>query len=136
MPPRTTVTAVKQVMQTNLTQDQVEAFILDANVWVSEEIATSTDPIVGELRLEVIERWLACALVRARDVGLKSATLKDISESYQVSDSVTDYLLRAAGMDPTGKVQRQFIERAEAGSAGFKPVVRIGKGFRDDAPSE
>lgn len=107
--PRTTETAVREIISTSLTTAQVQAFINDANIFVSEEIAPSTSPSVSALRCEVIERYLACALIRLRDLGLKDVTWSKVSESYQVDPEVTDYLKRAAAMDPTGKVKNAFM---------------------------
>lgn len=133
MATRTTVTAVREIIDTALKTAQVRAFILDANVWVSEELAT-VDPAISPARLEIIERYLACALIRVRDLGLKSATLQDVTEQYQVDASVTDYLLRAASFDPTGKIRAEFLtsNSSKGGSAASKTVLfQVGQGFAD-----
>ncbi len=121
----TTETAIRKVLSTSLTSEQVEAFIEDAALWVSEELA---DAEFTDQRLEIIERYLACALIRMRDLGLKSATFKEISETYQVDLYVTEYLTRAASFDTTGKLRRHFIDADNTYAVQF----RVGAGFRDD----
>lgn len=125
---RTTESSVRAIISTSLTSAQVLAFIADANVWVTEEIVTVGG--VSDARLEIIERYLSCALIRLRDLGLSSATMDDVSEKYQVDPEVTDYLLRAASMDPTGKVRAHFVD----GKAGTKrPRFRRGTTFVEES---
>lgn len=129
---RTTETAVKAVISTQLTEPQINAFVVDASFWVDEELASQG---LSAGRLEMIERYLACALIRLRDLGLKSAKYDDISEQYQVDPQVTDYLLRAAAFDPTGTVRRHFMAPADTRVAKY----RVGTRFVDDtatAPSD
>jgi hypothetical protein len=109
---RTNRDKVKEVIATSLTDVQVEAFISDANLWVTEELA-----VLGLLsadRLELIERYLACALIRLRDLGLKTAKFDDIAEQYQVDPEVTDYMLRAVAFDSTGTLRKFFLAPKEA----------------------
>jgi hypothetical protein len=128
---RTSETAVRQIMQTALTTPQVLAFIADANLWVTESLA----PLgLSTERLEIIERYLSCALVRVRDLGLKDASVQDVSETYQVDPEVTDYLLRAASFDPTGTVRQHFLAPklvATPTPPTYSMVAEVGKGFDD-----
>lgn len=130
---RTTETAVREIIQTNLTGPQVRAFIEDASLWITEELA-SEDPVPSLGRLEIIERYLACALVRLRDLGLKDSTIQDVSETYQADPEITDYLLRAASFDSTGKVREYFLAPKPVAlpTAPIYPVkFRVGEGFVD-----
>ena len=104
---RTTVDKVKAVIATSLTDNQVLAFIQDASLWVTEELASLG--LLTDNRLELIERYLACALIRLRDLGLKSAKFDDIAEQYQVDPEVTDYMLRAVAFDSTGTLRKYFL---------------------------
>src|SRR5512146_1936802 len=104
---RTSETAVRQILDSSLTTQQVLAFITDANVWVTEEIASWAG--ITASRLEIIERYLACALIRIKDAGLANGTIGDIAETYQVDPQVTDYLLRAASFDPWGAIRTNFL---------------------------
>src|SRR4051812_40147260 len=105
---RTTATAIREIMKTKATDPQIVAFILDASLFVTEEVATF-DPAPSAERLEIIERYLACALVRLRELGLSSSTVENVTEYYQVDPELTDYLTRAASFDPTGKIRTHFL---------------------------
>lgn len=134
MATRTTEPAVRKILTTKLTTPQVASFIADASLWVDEELVPFGTLTVA--RLEVIERWLAAALIRAREVGLARGSIEDVSETYQVDPQVTDYLLRAAAMDPTGTVRKHFLAGkpvAVPNRAPFDMVGRIGPGFVEEA---
>ena len=132
MATRTTEAAIREIITTALTTPQIIAFATDANVWVTEELGSAG---LGAGRLEIIERYLACALIRIRDLGLKDGTFGDVAETYQADPEVTDYLLRAASFDPTGKIRQNFL--APKPVAQPQPIIipaiaRVGKGFADD----
>ena len=129
--PRTTETAVREIISTSLTTAQVSAFIADADLFVTEEVAAE-DPSISAARLELIVRYLACALVRLRDLGLKSVTWSKVSETYQVDSEMTDYLRRAAAFDPTGKVKQMFMPEP----GGFVARFRVGETYHEDADDE
>ena len=122
---RTNETAIKAVISTSLTEPQIEAFLTDASLWVDEELASKG---LSEDRLELIERYLACALIRLRDLGLKSAKFDDITDQYQVDPEVTDYLLRAAAFDSTGTIRRFFLAPTTTRSVQY----RVGTSFADE----
>lgn len=133
MATRTNEDAVRSVLSTSLDTTSVTAFIADANLWVTEELESLTDAGFTAGRLELIERYLACALIRLRDLGLKSSTMEDVSENYQVDPSVTDYLKRAASFDPTGTIQKAFLTDPTTGPT---PVVfKVSRGFRCEPPA-
>ena len=131
---RTTATAVREVLVTTLTDTQITAFINDVDVWVSEELTSAG---ISDTRLEVIERYLACAMIRIRDLGLASGSIENVSEKYQVDPEVTDYLLRAASFDPTGKVRQTFLAPKPLAQPGAL-AVRFGFGTRfvDEDPKD
>lgn len=127
---RTSVDAVQKIIATKLTTEQITSFITDANLWVTEELASAG---LSSERLELIERYLACALIRTRDVGLKSVTIGDVSEIYQMDLYISEYLQRAASFDPTGTVRQVFMKGG--GTTGVRPVLfGVGTGFKDEAP--
>jgi hypothetical protein len=121
-----TEAAVRAIIDTNLNTQTVEQFIADADLWVREELlpaGLSTD------RLEAITRYLACALIRVRDLGMTAATIESATEDYQNDPHVTEYLLRAASLDPTGKIRADWINVKES-TGGAGPVrFRVGSGF-------
>lgn len=120
----TTITSVREIIDTPLTDPQVQVAINDADVWVSEELVPTCGPTISVGRLELIERYLACALIRStNDVDVVSVNMGDVREQYQRDPKVTEYLQRAASFDPTGLVRRIFI-------TGSQPVLaRVGRRF-------
>jgi hypothetical protein len=131
---RTSETAVREIIQTKLTGPQVRAFIDDASLWITEVLV---DAGHSDQRLEIIERYLACALCRLRDLGLKDSTISDVSETYQADPEVTDYLLRAASFDTSGKVRQHFLAPKPVALA--TPLILplkfgVGTGFTDEPP--
>lgn len=123
--PRTDASAVAATISTSLTELQINAFITDANLWVTEEL---TSYGMSAERLETIERYLACALIRVRDLGLKSAKMDDIAEQYQVDPDVNDYMLRAAAFDVSGKIRQHFLAPKDRQQI----VYRVGTGYTDE----
>lgn len=126
--PRTSEADIKLVLSTSLSSPQINAFLDDASIWVDEELVGKV-PILSATRLEVIEKYLACALIRLRDLGLKSAKFDDLSEQYQVDPDITDYLLRAAAFDSTGAIRRYFLAPKDVRFSQF----RVGQSFVDEA---
>lgn len=128
MATRAKETSVREIIDTSLSGPQIMAFLADASLWVTEELG---DDGLSSERMELIERYLACALIRVRDLGLKMAELKDVKEQYQVDPDVTDYLLRAAAFDPTGKLRRTFLTSVDSASSTYPVRVRVGTQFTD-----
>jgi hypothetical protein len=122
---RTNEVAIKQLIQTSLTTPQINRCLTIASSWVDEELVNegmSTD------RLEIIEQYLTCALIRNRDLGLKSAKFDDIAEQYQVDPTVSGYLLTAASYDSSGKVRQHWLAGKDTRSAKY----RVGTRYVDD----
>lgn len=137
MPTRTSEGAVKSVLDTQLDVDQIKVFIQDASLWVDEELGEAD---LSVERLELIERYLACALIRIRDLGLTEVKMGDVAEQYQVDPKVSDYLIKAAAFDSTGKVRQTFIIGPSAGGGSGSissdaVMVRIGRGYDRRYPS-
>lgn len=124
---RTTEEAVRLVISTSLTPPQILQFITDVSLWVTEELGDSG---MSDDRLEVVERYLTCAFIRMRDLGLKSVQFDaGVSEVYQADLYVTEYLTRAAGLDKTGKIRQHFLTPANTKVGAF----RVGTGFADES---
>lgn len=115
--PRTTLAAVQDTIETDLTDDQINAFIADANVWV-------TDFLGGEglstARLTLIEKYLACHYVTRRDPRLRSAEVERVRETYVRDTQVDPYLQAAIAEDPTGIVRAKFLNQEEAANVSFR----------------
>lgn len=127
---RTSVDKVREVIATSITDVQLLAFIKDASLWVDEELQTLAT--LSADRLELVERYLACALIRMRDLGLKAAKYDDINEQFQVDPETTEYLLRAAAFDQTGTVRKFFLASKDARTIAW----RIAESFVDESAAE
>jgi hypothetical protein len=138
---RTTVTAVQEILQTALSPTQVQAFIEDASLWVTEMLAPQT-PTPTASRLEIIERYLTCAIIRLRELMgsvLRSTTIGDVTEDYEIPGEVRDYLTTAAGFDASGLVRKHFLAPRPVAA----PVIptyglqtRFGNLFKDELPKD
>ena len=119
---RVTHAEVTARIETSLGTTQVEAFIDDANLWV-------TDFLSGEGlstgRLKRIELYLACHYVTLRDPRLRRQAVEDVAETYQRDTAVTEYLRQAIAEDPTGIVKGRLLDQDET------PTVKWRKGVYD-----
>lgn len=70
---------VREIMDTSLTDIQLEAFIMAANLLINEKLASSGHS--DELLFE-IERWLTAHLAHARERITTSESMGGASESY------------------------------------------------------
>jgi len=136
---RTTDTAVREILNTALPTNQLKAFIEDVSLWVTEQLAILV-PAPSAARLEVIERYLSCAMVKLREVtgsALTSQTIGDVTEAFALPASVRDYLDTAAGFDASGTVRRHFLAPRPVAAPvlptyGMQAIT--GKLFTDDLP--
>jgi len=137
---RTTDTAVREILNTALPTNQLKAFIEDASLWVTEMLANQV-PAPTATRLEIIERYLACAIVKLREVtgsALRSVTIGDVTEDYSLPASVRDYLDTAAGFDASGLVRRHFLAPRPVAAPvlpTYGAIANVGKSFTDDDPN-
>lgn len=123
---RTSLTAVKDAIETSLEDWQVTAFIDDANVWVTARLASEG---LSSSVLERIEKYLACHFVTLRDPRLRTGTFGDTTETYQRDTQVTEYLKSAAALDPTGTVEEAFIHSDK----GSRFTYSFGERYVDEA---
>lgn len=119
---RTDASAVLSAIDTDLTTAQVNAYISDASVWVDDQLTNSN---LSDVLLEKIEKYLACHFVTLRDPRLRSGSLGDVSETYQRDTQVTEYLMAAMALDPTGRVADAFGDRKDK----FRMSYRVGTGY-------
>lgn len=138
MPNRTSPTAVRTILTTALTDPQVNAFIGDAEQWITENLA-SLSPAPSASILEIIERYLTCAIIKLREVtgaSLTSRTIGDATDQYATPASVRDYLDAAAGFDTSGTVRKHFLAPRPVAAPTpllYGAIARVGKGFSDDS---
>lgn len=125
MPIRTDSSAVLSAIETDLTTDQVNAFISDASVWVDANLASDS---LSDTLLEKIEKYLACHFITLRDPRLKDAAAGDVRENYVRDNSITEYLKAAMALDPTGKIADAFGDRSKK----FRMTYRVGTGYADE----
>jgi len=123
---RTNGAAVKAILDTDLTASEVEdAFIPDASGWIDDNL---TGKGIGSGTLTTIEKYLAAHFVTARDPRTTEEKLGDARERLQRDTKVSEYLKIAAGLDPTGTVEDQFMP----GSGRPKVKFRVGAGYDSD----
>ena len=80
--PRTTPLSVKLISDTNLTDDQLAAFIDSADVMIGRLLVGHG---YTETELSEICTWLAAHLIAAREKPIKSQSVGGASESYDTS---------------------------------------------------
>ena len=134
---RTTAKSLREIMTTELGDEKINAFIEDVDLWITEVVAPAT-PVQSAQRLEIIARYLTCAMIRLRELTgstVSSVSVGDASESYQLPGEVKDYLDTAAGFDATGLVRANFLAPRPTPQPipWFAPVARVGKGYSDDS---
>jgi hypothetical protein len=118
---RTTEAAVRLAIDTDLTSDQVLAFIDDASTFV-DDIA-SADTTISSAKLTLIEKYLAAHFVTLRDPRLKASKIGDTSDTFQRDDEVSEYLKAAIALDPTGTIDDAFDDERN------KFRFRVGTGY-------
>lgn len=121
---RTNEPDVRAIIDTVLTGPQVDAFIDDANLWVTDFLAGQDG--ITDARLEQVEKYLAAHFITVRDPRMTEKDADDVRERYQRGKGhVTEYLRLAAAADPTGTVRGRLVNQEGA------PVVRFRAGTYD-----
>lgn len=99
-----TINEVEQIVDTDLTDTQVQAFIDAANLLVD-------DVFDGELSaglLTELQKWLAAHLLSSRDQRVAKEAINDVSVTYQGQYGLgldsTSYGQKAKTLDTTGKL--------------------------------
>lgn len=123
--PRTSVAALRLIIETALGDAELEAYIDDASAWVDAHLA-STCPALTAAGLERVERYLAAALVTRREPALVQARREDVQEAYAVDKDGLHWFRVAAAFDPCGIVAREFLDAKRL-------KFRVGTRFQDEA---
>jgi len=109
--PRTTLEQVKAIVEvpTNLLDSTITAFIADANLLVTEELAGSG---MTDARLELIERYLTAhfVVVLTERGGLTSQEVDEAKDTYGgpgkgTAFNMTRYGQQAIAFDSSGKLK-------------------------------
>jgi hypothetical protein len=122
---RTTATAVKKIIDTDLTDGIVEAYIDDASALVDQQL---TNEGLGSTLLTSIEKWLAAHMIAtsrermAKKEGAGGASI-EYTGKFGEGLAATPYGQQVRELDTTGKL-------ASLGRkvASFKSI----KSFKDD----
>ena len=125
MPIRTDASAVLSAIETDITTDQINAFISDASVWVDANLASDS---LSDTLLEKIEKYLTCHFITLRDPRLTDGAIGDVREKFQRDTSITEYLKAAMALDPTGKIADAFGDRSKK----YRMTYRVGTGYADE----
>lgn len=120
---RTNATAVLLVIDSDLTTDQINAFIDDASAWVDLHLAGKCAGL-GTTELTIIEKYLAAHLISAREPLIRSKRRGDVWDEYQRDGKKSEYLKAAMAYDACGIIDEAFSE-----SDGKRFQFRVGKGF-------
>lgn len=103
---RATETEVKEIINTDLTEDQITPFLKSANILVTEVLS---DEGYSDNLLKEIERWLAAHFVAIRDPQIAREKIGDVDVIYHGKSDLglnhTPYGQQAMIMDYNGKLQ-------------------------------
>jgi len=119
MATRTTAEDVKAIMDTDLTEDQIEPVVSSANVFVTAQLGASG---LGVDLLTEIEKWVAAhmcsvGLDRQLQRGKGGSAEATYAGNYDKGLQMTSYGQMACSMDPTG------ILAASGGKAAIVKAV-------------
>jgi hypothetical protein len=124
---RVTAAEVRLILETELSNAEIEAFIADASLWVDQNLVGACTAVTDDI-LKAVEKYLAAHMITARDALLRASKLQDVSETYQRDEAVSEYLRIAISLDPCGVVSEKFLDQENKRSVRF----RVGEGFDDD----
>lgn len=110
---RVDVDDVKDIIDTELTDAQINAFINAANAIVDNQLADTGQPAAT---LALIEMWLAAHLLATRDQRVARETVADADYEYQGKTGMgleaTFYGQQALILDTSGRLEKGAAKRA------------------------
>lgn len=124
MPVRTNAAAVSLIISTDLDISQIEAFIVDASVWI-DSVLVPACPSATEAQLTAIEKYLTAYYITLQDPRLSSARHDDVQEAYQRDPKISEYLKIAMSYDPCGILETTLGDKR-------KVQFRTGEAFSPD----
>ena len=112
---RVTAAEVKQIIDTDLVDSVVDAFILGANYTVTEVLGSDTTIVEGHKK--EIERWLAAHLIAAtREQQIQKAGAGGADITYQGKTTMglnaTLYGQQVLALDTTGKMMAALSKQS------------------------
>lgn len=97
------VSEVSTIIDTDLSDSEIQAFIDAANLYTTEELGDSG---LGAGLLTEIQKWLAAHLLSTKDKRVAEEAINDVDITYQGSWGEglksTTYGQQAIALDPTG----------------------------------
>lgn len=118
--PRVTYEEVKEIIETDISADQITAMITAANAVITNGPAASTAPALTTAELKELERWVAAHLVCMRDPRTIRSKVGDaeawfapnVTTAWGKYLNFTWYGQQAIMMDRTGKLAAMGQRRA------------------------
>ena len=107
---------VKEIINTSLTEEQVEPFIDVAHALLEQYLGSETS--LSEVLLKEIERWLAAHFVAIRTPGIRSKGADGANVVYEIGYlgrglEATRYGQQVKALDPTGLLSSIGKRKAE-----------------------
>lgn len=113
MSARTTAALVRLIIDTSLSDDQVNTFIAPANLLVTAHCA---DKGMSAELLAEIERWLAAHFLSVRDQRVAARSIGDVSFTYQGETGLgldaTSYGQQVKLLDTSGRLASAGLKQA------------------------
>lgn len=117
--PRTNRSDVREIFDTDLSNDALDAWIDTAHNVVQKQLADTADgDEVGSKVLEELEKYLAAHLASSQDPRVATETVGDAEFEYQRDPNQTDYWSVVVTLDPTGRLAGANRRSADFGTFG------------------
>lgn len=100
---RITPDDVVEILDTDLGEVELQAFIEDAHLVVTERCAPHTDDTGA---LAAVETYLAAHLATSKDPRVESFSHESVSVTHATEGGGNKYWHKAIMMDPTGRLAR------------------------------
>lgn len=102
MTSRITTQDVREILDTEVSEESLHAFIEDAHLVVNQRIAPYTD---DSNALSAVETYLAAHIATSKEPRVQSASHESVSFEY-AEEQGQKYWHNAIMMDPTGRLAR------------------------------
>lgn len=125
---RVTADELALIVGTGPTDEELTAFITDANLWVNAHLVGACTAMTDAL-LALIEKYLAADLSTVKYPVLKSQKVGPAQDVFAGAgnDTASQYLRKAAQIDPCGIVQDMLVAEGKV-----RGKFRVGAGYDED----
>lgn len=120
--PKVSVDEVRDRFDTSLTDTQLQSFVDDAHLWITDLLGGKGLP---DNRLQLIERYFAAGLAERRDPRAEQIRGAGTSETLQQES----YLETAMKLDTTGTLRQHFADDEKR-----QAVLSVRAGPQDTLP--